>query len=224
MNTLKKYYLIISRKDLFVLEQELKAFKIMYIETSVIKKDYVLFIVEIRQIDLIVALSTLRAKCKFIDPLISMDTYKKMYSNIMLISDYNLTRVRADYSIYESIMANRENINPTHSGYYLLLPVTIDISKIKESLKETAHCNDVMKTLGLFLEDNEIRYGLPDILIESIETIKNKERFHLKGLTIEQIQERNDNFYMNVILEFVSRAKLSYSTNEIIAFLNDKLR
>lgn len=196
----------------------------MYIETSVIKKDYVLFIVEIRQIDLIVALSTLRVKCRFIDPLISMNTYRKMYSNAMLISDYNITRVRADYSIYESIMANRENISPTHSGYYLLLPITIDIKKVKVNLKETNHCNDVMKTLGLYLDDNDIKYSLSEILIESIETIKNKERFHLKGLTIEQIQERNDNFYMNVILEFVNRAKFSYSFNEITSFLNDKLK
>lgn len=196
----------------------------MYIETSVIKKDYVLFIVDIRQIDLIVALSTLRVKCRFIDPLISINTYRKMYSNAMLISDYNITRVRADYSIYESIMANRENINPTHSGYYLLLPITIDIKKVKINLKETNHCNDVMKTLGLYLDDNDIKYSLSEILIESIETIKNKERFHLKGLTIEQIQERNDNFYMNVILEFVNRAKFSYSFNEITSFLNDKLK
>lgn len=196
----------------------------MYIETSVIKKDYVLLIVEIRQIDLIVALSTLRVKCRFIDPLISMNTYRKMYSNDMLISDYNITRVRADYSIYESIMANRENISPTHSGYYLLLPITIDIKKVKVNLKETNHCNDVMKTLGLYLDDDDIKYSLSEVLIESIETIKNKERFHLKGLTIEQIQERNDNFYMNVILEFVNRAKFSYSFNEITSFLNDKLK
>lgn len=224
MVILKKYYLIVSREDLFVLEQELKAFKVVYIETSVLKKNYVLLIVDIRQIDLIVALSTLRVKCRFIDPLISMNTYRKMYSNAMLISDYNITRVRADYSIYESIMANRENISPTHSGYYLLLPITIDIKKVKANLKETNHCNDVMKTLGLYLNDNDIKYSLSEILIESIETIKNKERFHLKGLTIEQIQERNDNFYMNVILEFVNRAKFSYSFNEIMSFLNDKLK
>lgn len=224
MVILKKYYLIVSREDLFVLEQELKAFKVVYIETSVLKKNYVLLIVDIRQIDLIVALSSLRVKCKFIDPLISMNTYRKMYSNAMLISDYNITRVRADYSIYESIMANRENISPTHSGYYLLLPITIDIKKVKVNLKETNHCNDVMKTLGLYLDDDNIKYSLSEILIESIETIKNKERFHLKGLTIEQIQERNDNFYMNVILEFVNRAKFSYSFNEIASFLNDKLK
>lgn len=218
---MKTYYLIVRRKDLYLLQKNLKGFFVTYVETIAIKDEFVLVIIDIRQIDLIVVLSTLRIGCRFLDPLLSFETYKKVYKvDAILELDIDIPRVKAKYSWFENIMADRENISPIHSGYYLLLPNKCNVKDVRDNLKETVHCNDVMKSLGLYLFDEDLRESLPTMFINAIKTIKNKELFNLKDLTIEQVEKRNNDFFTNVIKEFINKAKFSYSYTDIAIYLD----
>lgn len=210
------YYLIISRNDLYLLRKKLENNIVAYVESTALREEYILVMIEIREIDLIVELSTLRVKCKIINPFISINTYKKVYrvSDLKLV-DTNAMIFKEDYSWFENVMASREHIDPIHNGYYIMLPVGASRERLKEDIESVEHCNYIMQSLDLFLEDDDIRHSLSHFLIDSINAVKNKEKFNLKNLTIEQIQDRNDNYFINVVTEFINRAKYSYSFGEI---------
>lgn len=132
------------------------------------------------------------------------------------------SEITNNQKIFNNILNNKTNsYKPEYYyNYGLMINKVYDKDLNENTLKKFIDTlNLKLKSYNILLNNYDIRPSLLDFFIDSIKEIQLEE----SKLSKKELEDRNDEFYLNVVAEFIILSSGFYEKEEVKNFISERL-
>ena len=135
-----------------------------------------------------------------------------------IIGVYDWVRYNSNCESYiaENILADYLHVLPEHNSK------TKYIDNMSISQERVEKYNVLSKESGLYISTEYFKPKISELFVKSIVNVVNEEK-EVENPTFEQLKEMNKNFFKNVEEDFLLRANIYYTADEIKEFVDRRL-
>lgn len=156
---------------------------------------------------------------KFIKPYVNYEFAKRLTQNNIDKLNYSIR----EYSMFNDLLAPVFNIKINFEDKFYLLYDIMEYKNSKEILEKIDNLNKGLDSSNILIPKLTLKPTLQTLLIDSIkETIAEEKNMEL--INIKEIEYYNNNFFPNVLAEFILKANHYYKTEYIEKFLHNNFK